>query len=126
MKLTFIRWAALLIGSAINLLSLFIGGFFGLVVISRLADESEKFQLIEWIVFLLFLLNIAAIVVAWFRTRLGGFLITLSAILNIFLFTGEWMGDSNRWIFKIPLLFVGLLLLFYVYYNQRLSNKEKP
>lgn len=117
---------ALLIGSAINLVSLFIGGFSGLVVISRLIHEFEKLQLFEVIVFLLFLLNIAAIVVAWFRAKLGGFLIIVTAILNILYFTDGRMDDSNRWIFKVPLLIVGLLLLFYAYYNQRLSIKEKP
>ena len=126
MKLIFIRWAALLIGSAINIYSLFNAGFGVLVVISRLTDENTKLQLFELNVTLLLLLNIVAIVVAWFRIRLGGFLITLSAILNILYFTDGRMDDSNRQIMKIPLLVVGLLLLLYDYYNQSLSKKAKP
>ena len=65
--------------------------------------------------------GIVAVIIAWFKNKIGGILISISAIGLIFselddLHLGRWP--------QIVLLISGILLLFFVFYNQWHLNKK--
>ena len=121
MKITIIRWIGLIAGS---ILSVFIAGailFAGAYFIEGISDGIQG-PIIETIVEFLGLLSavliIVAVVIAWFNSRLGGFLITILAMIQIIAF----YEPEISWM-QISMLLVGLILLFYVYYNRRFLKK---
>lgn len=64
-------------------------------------------------------LYVVAVIIAWFNSKLGSFLITFFALTQFIL----WQGTSDYW-FLILMLLVGLLLLFYEYSIKRILKKR--
>jgi hypothetical protein len=123
MKLKIIRWIGLIAGSVI---SVFIAGailFAGAYFIGGISDGIQG-PIIETVVEFLGLLSailiIVGVVIAWFNTRLGGLLITAMAMIQII----ASREPEVIWM-QISMLFVGLILLYYVYYNRWLLKKGK-
>ena len=128
MELKIIRWAALLIGSGLSVpfvgMGIFAAGSFmsGIVGDSALATDGPLVIDLEWIMELIGILTAflipMAVVLAWFRNKTGGYLITVFAILHIMVS----YEPEVAWM-QIAVLPVGPLLLLYVYYNNRLMKK---
>ena len=119
MKLKIVRWFALLIGTVVNVWLFTFLGLFIVHFIGELIDGDEElfgFKTSQNIEFFILSLSVVSIVIAWFKSKIGGFLITLSAILFLIFNVAYSLRRSEFPIYV--LLFSGLLLLFYVYYNE--------
>ena len=129
MKLKILRWIALILGSLANIWILFVVLFIGANLIN---DLSQDVSLSVWVnntlVFLSFILCLASIIIAWFRSKIGGFFLTISAIIALILILindfGSFLWSYDGFLIQGVLILSGLLLLFYVYFNQRLGKKE--
>lgn len=123
MKPTFIRWIALIAGSGLSipifLAALFVFGSFmsGITGDAPFADPGiEKVDLefigeIAWIL-TMFLIPLS-VLLAWFRTKTGAYLLTVFAAIQIILF----YEPEIAWM-QIAILPIGPLLLVYVYINR--------
>ena len=100
-------------------LVLFIGG----TVISELLQDLIHIKE-DYMVFMLFLCEIfiaAAFVLSWFRKRMGALIIIVLSILVSIL----WGRESINFVYlHLPLLFSGLLLLFYSYYKEWILKQK--
>jgi hypothetical protein len=120
MKLKIIRWIGLIAGSVI---SVFIAGavlFAGAYFIEGISDGITLERVVEFLGLLSAVLIIVGVVIAWFNTRLGGLMITALAIIQII--AGGYEPEVSWMTFSI--LFIGLILLFYVYYNRWFLKKR--
>lgn len=100
-------------------LVLFIGG----TVISELLQDLIQIKE-DYMVFVLFLCEMClagAFALSWFRKRMGALLIIGFSILIIILYGRE----SFTFVYlHLPLLFSGLLLLFYSYYKEWILKQK--
>lgn len=116
-----IFWFAQVIGIATILsLIVFIGGNLIGEIIHKLIDFREDYS-----VFIFFLCEVfiaVAIIISWYKRKMGAVLIIAFTIL-VFLVWGR--EDINILLLHLPLLFSGLLLLFYAYYKEWIMKKEK-
>ncbi len=118
---TFIFWFAQIVGG-VTTLALII--FIGANLIGELIGKQITIKE-DYAVFLFFLCEVLVAVafkISWRRKRLGAVLvILLSLLLSI------WWGRESLNIvyFHLPILFSGLLLLFYSYYKEWIL-KQKP
>ena len=100
-------------------LLLFIGGTLITELIQDLIDIKE-----DYMVFVFFLCEVfmaAAFVISWFRKRMGALLIIVLSILISIL----WGRESINIVYlHLPLLFSGLLLLFYSYYKEWILKQK--
>lgn len=100
-------------------LVLFIGG----TLISELIQDLIEIKK-DFMVFVLFLCEIfiaAAFVLSWFRKRMGALIIIVLSILVSIL----WGRESINFVYlHLPLLFSGLLLLFYSYYKEWILKQK--
>ena len=121
MKLKIIRWIGLIAGSV---LSIFIAGaiiFVGANFIGGISDGIQEPIIgivVDFIDLLTAFLLIVGVVIAWFNTKVGSILITSMAMVHVIAF----YETEVAWL-QISILFVGLILLFYVYYNRWLLKK---
>ena len=115
-----IFWFAQVIGIITSLfLILFIGGNLIGELINKLIDFREDYS-----VFLFFfceLLVTGAIIISWYRKRMGPALILAFTILILIIWGRE---DLNIILLHLPLLFSGLLLLFYSYYKEWILKRK--
>ena len=126
MMLKIIRWIVLIVGTGINILNLVAIIFVGAHYIEELTDGDGDligFTLIENVNFLCLVFGVAAIVIAWFNSKIGGFLITIFALLAII--SSDPTVKEMAWQ-PYVLLVVGLILFYEAYYSKRLLNKEEP
>ena len=124
MKHSIFRWTALVIATAINIqFSLIAVIFLGANLINdfQIGDKSDL-SLSESLFILGYVLCIVANVIAWFKSKIGGILITLFAILLIIL--PESLTLSEKLWQPYVLIAAGLLLFYYALYNK--SPVEKP
>jgi hypothetical protein len=118
---TFIFWFAQILGGVTTLgLIIFIGGTVVSELIEKLITVKE-----DYTVFLLLLGEILVAVafkISWRRKRPGAILvILLSSLLCIW-----WGMEDSKFVYiHLPILFSGLLLLFYSYYKEWIL-KQKP
>ena len=118
---TFIFWFAQILGG-VTALALII--FFGATVVSELIEKLISVSE-DYTVFLLLLGEIllaVSVKISWKRKRLGAVLVIVLSLL-----LGFWwaMEDLTFAYIHIPVLFSGLLLLFYSYYKEWIL-KQKP
>jgi len=125
MKYKIIRWTALAIGTVINVLfSLITLIFIGAALIGDYqTDSMPEFKLSESLFILGYVLCIIAIVIAWFNSKIGGFLMIICTALLLFLPERNLILGEKLW-HPYVIIFAGLLLLIYVYYNKWLVKKE--
>ncbi len=133
MKQQILRWIALLLGSVANLWNLGILLFMGANLINDLSGSeslSEKLSGIGILIIIdLFLtLSVISIIIAWFKSKIGGFLMIISAIITLFLIHYEEILNGVIWsndaiMIQVVLLLSGFLLLYYSY-NKGLLKKE--
>ncbi len=124
MKHAIIRWTALIIVTAINIqFSLIAVIFIGANLINdfQIGDKTD-FSLWESLFILGYVLCIVANIIAWFKSKFGGILITLFAILLIIL--PENLILSEKLWQPYVLIAAGLLLFYYALYNK--SPEQKP
>ena len=109
-----IFWFAQVIGIIVSvLLILFIGGNLIGELFARAIDFREDYS-----VFLFFFCDVlfaAAIIISWYRRRLGPVLMIAISVLIGIIWGRE---DINIVLLHLPLLFSGLLLLFYSFYKE--------
>ena len=109
-----IFWFAQIIGIICSLfLVLFIGGN----LIGELIAQDITIRE-DYAVFLLFLCDVliaVAIIISWYRKRLGPVLMIVISLLIGIVWGRE---DSNIILLHLPLLISGLLLLFYSFYKE--------
>jgi hypothetical protein len=125
MTLKILGWIALIIGTGVNIFNLFAIIFVGAHYIEELTNGDEKligFSLVENLNFLCLVFSVAAIVIAWFNRKRGGFLVTIFAVLLII--SSDPTVKEMIWQ-PFVLFIVGLILLYEVYYSARLSKKEE-
>jgi len=107
-------WVAQILGIIISLfLVLFMGGS----VISELIAQDITIRE-DYAIFLLFLCDVliaVAIVISWYRKRLGP---VLMIVFSILICVAGGREDINFILLHLPLLFSGLLLLFYSFYKE--------
>jgi hypothetical protein len=100
-------------------LLLFIGGTLITELIQDLIDIKE-----DYMVFVFFLCEVfmaAAFIISWFRKRMGALLIIVLSILISIL----WGREAINIVYlHLPLLFSGLLLLFYSYYKEWILKQK--
>ena len=125
-----------MISKIYRLLILIIGSFFSLCIITFLSfaevytienikdtiDNLKEFKNVsiqEILGGLAINLYVVAVIIAWFNSKIGGFLITFFGIAQIIL----WPIDTMLW-FQAMLLLVGPPLLIYVYYNKWILKKK--
>ena len=131
MKLQRLRWIALVSGSLANIWNLITVIFIGANLINDLSDGEGVYSGmgIHVLIFLCLILSLISIILAWFKSKIGSFLITISAIIAILLLLIEQI-NSFLWsydviIIQVVLILSGLLLLYYTYNNKRLLIKEE-
>ncbi len=119
---TFIFWFAQIVGG-VTILALIL--FFGSTLISELLDKLITIKEDYSLFLLLFgeVLIAVAFKISWRKKRLGAVLVILLTIL----LSISWGGlkDLNFVYIHLPILFSGLLLLFYSYYKEWIL-KQKP
>ena len=129
MKLKILRWIALILGSLANIWNLLVVIFIGANLINDLSgDESWSDIGINVVIFLILILCLVSIIIAWFKSKIGGFFLTISAIIALILLL---INEIDRFLWSYDVILIqgvlilsGLLLLFYVYFNQRVGKKE--
>lgn len=114
-----IFWFTQAIGvSTTILLLLFIGGNLVSEIIEKVIDFRE-----DYMVFLFFLCEVfiaVSFVITWYKLRMGALLVIIFTILIGIL----WGKESINIIYlHLPLLFSGLILLFYSYYREWILKK---
>lgn len=120
-----IFWVAQIVGIA-TILSLLI--FIGANIINdiQINDIGEVFVKDGYYTVILFFLCevfiAVAIVISWYKNKIGAFLVIAFTILAYIIWGYK---DFNILLIHLPLLFTGLLLLFYVYYKKWIMKKEK-
>ena len=123
MKLKVIRWIALIVASAIGIWILFGIIFIGANLINDFAN-GQPFAAGIGIIFLFvgMVLSFISIIIAWFNSKTGGILVTISSLLLILLPLEEITGE--KW-WQVYVLFIaGIMLLLYVHYDRWfLKNK---
>ena len=121
MKLKVIRWTALLVETGLSFFILSGVIFAGAYYIEGLRNgvESVKEPDADFFSLLTAILIIVSVIIAWFKIRLGGFLLTIFSLASIIFF----YETEVAWM-QIAILPIGPLLLFYVYYNRWLLKKE--
>jgi len=93
------------------------------IQINDIGEVFVKDGYYEIILFFLCEVFIAvAIIISWYKNKTGAFLVIAFTILAYIIWGHE---DSNILLIHLPLLFTGLLLLFYVYYKNWIIKKEK-
>ena len=127
-----IFWVAQIVGS-ITILSLivFIGG--NIINDIQINDVGEKVFVKDgyYKVILFFLCEVfiaVAIIISWYKRKTAAFLKnTFLAPLIVFIILAilNFPGGKNVLLLHLLLLFSGLLLLFYAYYNEWILKKEK-
>ena len=120
MKLKFIRWIGLILGSILSIIIANLAAFGGGHIIGSIRDgDGLTIDNVGWLLYLLSaILIIVGVIIAWFNTRLGGLLITAMGMIELIAFY-----DSDFWWVQLSALLVGLILLFYEYYNWSLMKK---
>ena len=117
----YLFWFAQIVGGiTVVALIMFIGGNIITELIAKEIDLREDYS-----VFVFLLLEIftgISFIISWRRKRLGPILILLFAILVLSLWGWE---DMNIIWMHLPVIFSGLLLLFYSYYKEWIL-KRKP
>lgn len=114
-------WVAQAIGVITALaLIIFIGGNLITELKDGLITIKEDYQV--FILLLCEILLIASFVLSWYRKRLGPIFILVVVVLILFL---EGFDDMNVLYLHLPILFSGILLLFYSYYKEWIL-KQKP
>ena len=118
-------WVAQIVGTVTILSLLF---FIGANIINdiQINDIGEVFVKDGYYeIILSFLCEVfiaVAIIISWYKNKIGAFLVIVFTILAYIIWGYE---DFNILLIHLPLLFTGLLLLFYVYYKKRIMKKEK-
>ena len=115
-----IFWFAQIVGIVnIVALILFLGGNIVSELINREITIREDYSIV--IILLLEILVGISYIISWKRKRLGPILILVFTALICVL----WGKDSPEIIwFHLPLLFSGLLLLFYSYYKEWILKRK--
>ena len=116
----FLFWFAQILGiTTVALLILFIGGNLVGELIEKAIIIREDYKI--FVIFLLEVLVLYSFVISWRRKRLGPILILfLSSLICVL-----WARESINIIwFHSPLLFSGLLLLFYSYYKEWILKRK--
>lgn len=116
----FLFWFAQILGiTTVALLILFIGGNIVGELIEKVINVREDYIIL--VIFLLEVLVVNSFVISWKRKRLGPILILFFTALICVL----WAKESINIIwFHSPLLFSGLLLLFYSYYKEWILKRK--
>ncbi len=116
----FLFWFAQILGiTTVALLILFIGGNIVSELIEKVINVREDYIIL--VIFLLEVLVVNSFVISWKRKRLGPILILFFTALICVL----WAKESINIIwFHSPLLFSGLLLLFYSYYKEWILKRK--
>lgn len=121
MKLKLLRWIALISGSVVAAISLlFVIG----TIVQELTDGDNDvlFDKESWNsgglkMMLRLTLPTALIIFAWFKNKWGAFFLITLPLIELFI--PELTEQFDIWLqLSLPLLIVGILLLFYVYYNK--------
>ena len=120
MKFKIIRWIALIAGTVISVFIadaiLFSFGYFYEGIRNGIQGPIIE-TVMGFLELLIPLLMIIGVIIAWNNTKKGGLMITVFAFLDLIVFFEPeicWMQFS--------MLFIGIVLLFYVYKNRKLSN----
>ncbi len=101
-------------------LLIFIGGSLISELIHKLIDFKE-----DYMVFVLLICEILlafSFIISWYRKRQGSMLIILFSLLICILY---WRETMSFVYLHLPVVFSGLLLLFYSYYKEWIL-KQKP
>lgn len=118
MKNRILHWFTLIAGTILSVFFTFALLFAGASFIGGLTDGSGVAIDMEWLFELLGLLTIIMIILsmilAWFKSRSGGLLLSIFAVLHILLA----YNTEIAWM-QISILFIGPLLIF------SSSRKEK-
>lgn len=116
----FLFWFAQILGiTTVVFLILFIGGSIVSELIEKVLDVRKDYMVFA--IFLLELLVVNSFVISWKRKRLGPILILFFTTLICVI----WAKESINIIwFHSPLLFSGLLLLFYSYYKEWILKRK--
>ena len=120
-----IFWIAQIVGIfTITMILIFIGAnIINDIQINDIGKVFVKDGYYEIILFFLCEVFIGvAIIISWYKNKIGAFLVIVFTILAYIIWGYE---DFNILLIHLPLLFTGLLLLFYVYYKKRIMKKEK-
>ncbi|TFH20712.1 MAG: hypothetical protein E4H10_16330 [Bacteroidia bacterium] len=113
-------WFAQVIGVAmIVALLIFIGGTLISEILDKLIIFREDYMV--YILFLFELLITGAFILSWYRRRNGAILIIVLSIVISILWGKEGL---NFVLIHLPLLFSGLLLLFYSYYKEWILKQK--
>ena len=100
-------------------LVIFIGGTLISELIQDLIDIKEDYMVFVFFICELFIL--ASFIISWYRRRLGALIIIVLSILVSIL----WGRESINIVYlHLPLLFSGLLLLFYSYYKEWILKQK--
>lgn len=102
-----------------GVLVVFVGGSLITELFHKLIDFREDF--LVFVFFFCELCIAAAFVISWYRKRLGSLLIIAFTILISIL----WGRESINIVYlHLPVLFSGLLLLFYSYYKEWILKQK--
>ena len=111
---TILFWVAQAIGiSTVLAVTAVIGGNLISELIEGLTTIKEDYSI--FIILFLEILIIVSFVISWNRKRLGPVLVLAVTILILIL---EGLDDMNAVYLHLPILFSGILLLFYSYYKE--------
>ena len=100
-------------------LTVFIGGNLISELIEGLITIKEEYVL--FIILFCEILVIVSFVISWNRKRMGPIIVLVVTILIVFLWGWE---DMNFVLLHLPILFSGLLLLFYSYYKEWILKQK--
>jgi hypothetical protein len=116
----YLFWFAQIVGvTTVVALILFIGGNIISEFITKDINVREDYLII--IIFLLEVLTGISFIISWKRKRRGPFLILFFSVLICIL----WGRESLNVVwFHTPILFSGLLLLFYSYYKEWILKRK--
>jgi hypothetical protein len=116
----FIFWFAQIIGlTTVVALVLFIGGSIITELIGKELDVRQDYMV--FVIFLLEGLTGISYVISWKRKRRGPVLILFFTVLICILWGRE---SPNAVLLHLPVLFSGLLLLFYSFYKEWILKKK--
>ena len=115
-----IFWFAQLVGLVtIVTLIFFVGGNLLSELIAQDITIREDYSI--FLFFLCDLLLAGTIILSWYRKRLGPVLIIALTVLIGIIWGRE---DINIILLHLPILFSGILLLFYIYYKEWILKKK--
>lgn len=123
MKLKLVRWIGLGIGTLSIIPAIGVVIFGGAYFLNGVSNDSglklEHIWDIDTISLLGLILYVVSVVIAWFKLKLGGILVTICALPQIFhIEFYRNPPEPQLLIGQLSMLLVGPLLLFYVYYNE--------